>query len=84
MSIGGEYRLEEIGPRQWRRFAADARLDEAGLTERIVEMAIALPDLASDEVRRARATGLDHAVLDRMTDVLAERARRCARLMGGT
>jgi hypothetical protein len=84
MSIGREYLLEQIGPRQWRRLATEARLDEAALVERIIEMAVALPDLASDEVRRARATGLDHAVLDRMTDVLATRARRCAHLMGKT
>jgi serine/threonine-protein kinase HipA len=84
MSVGGEYRLEQIGPRHWRRFAAEARLDAAALMGRIAEMAAALPDLLSDEVRRARATGLGHTVLDRMMDVLAVRARLCAGPVGGT
>jgi serine/threonine-protein kinase HipA len=84
MSIGGDYRLVLIGPHQWSRLAADAKLDEAALTARIIEMAATLPDLVSDEVRRAREAGLNHPVLQRMTDVLAERARGCGRVFGAS
>lgn len=82
MNVGGEYRLARIGPLHWSRLAAEARLDEAALIDRIVEMSASLPDLLSDEARRARATGLDHPVLARMTDVLAARAMVCRRLFG--
>lgn len=82
MSIGGEYRLQRIGPQHWRRLAADARLDQQAMVQRILEMAMALPELLSDEVRRARALGLHHAVLDAMLDVLSRHAQSCARLVG--
>jgi serine/threonine-protein kinase HipA len=81
MSIGGEYRLERIGPAAWKKLAVAARLDEGVLLRRISEMATTLPDLLSDEMRRARAVGLRHEVLDRMMGALTERARRCARLV---
>ena len=83
MSIGGEYRLERISLPQWRQLATTCRLDEAALIARIGEMAAALPDLLSDEVRRARAVGLDHPVLDRMTEVLTARAQKIERLVAG-
>lgn len=83
MSMGGEYRLERIGPRHWRKLAVDARLDEHALFQRISEMADALPDRLSDEIRRARAAGLNHKVLDRMMQVLTDRARSCSRLVAG-
>jgi len=84
MSIGGEYRLDRIGPRQWRHFAAETRLNEAALIGRISEMAAALPDHLSGELRRAHAIGLRHPVLVRLRDALTERARLCARLIEGT
>jgi serine/threonine-protein kinase HipA len=84
MSIGGEYRLDRIGPRHWRRFAAETRLNEAALISRIDEMATALPDHLSDELRRAHAIGLRHPVLVRLRDALTERARLCARLIEGS
>lgn len=83
MSIGGEYRLERIFMPQWRRLAADCRLDADTLVARIGEMAGALPDLLSDEVRRARSTGLNHPVIGRMMEVLTARAHRCQRLALG-
>ena len=83
MSIGGEYRLERISLPQWRRLATTCRLDGDALIVRIAEMAAALPDLLSDEVRRARAIGLNHPVLDRMTEVLTARARRIEPLAAG-
>lgn len=59
------------------------RLDEAALIARIGEMAAALPDLLSDEVRRARGVGLNHPVLDRLTDVLTARAQTIEHLVAG-
>ena len=63
--------------------AAACRLDEATLIARIGEMAAALPDLLSDEVRRAQATGLDHPVLGRMMEVLTARAQTIEHLVAG-
>ena len=83
MSIGGEYRLERISLPQWRRLAAACRLNEAALIARIGVMAASLPDLLSDEVRRARAVGLNHPVLDRMMEVLTARAQTIEHLVAG-
>ena len=83
MSIGGEYRLAQIGLPQWRKFAATCRLNEAALVARIGEMAAALPDLLADEIRRARTIGLNHPVLDRMATVLTARAQTIERLVTG-
>ena len=83
MSIGCEYRLALIGLPQWRQFAATCRLNEADLIARIGELAAALPDLLADEIRRARAIGLNHPVLDRMATVLTARAQKIERAVTG-
>jgi hypothetical protein len=59
------------------------RLDEAVFMERIGETSAALPDLLSDEVRRARAVGLKHPVLDRLATVLTARAQTIEHLVTG-
>ncbi len=77
--IGGEYLLEEIGPRQWARFAAEARLPEREVLDACREMATALPGKLLDVAGRAREDGLDHPVVGRLLGVLSERAVRCGR-----
>ena len=81
MSIGSEYRLARIGRPQWQKLAATCRMDDAALISRIAEMAATLPDLLSDEIRRARAVGLVHPVLDRMMEALTARAQTIERLV---
>ncbi|MGE0751652.1 MAG: type II toxin-antitoxin system HipA family toxin [Variibacter sp.] len=78
MKIGGEYRMRDIGPRQWRKLATDLRLDEDELVERIGEFARTLPDALSDICRAAEADGLDHPLIERLSVAVTDRAKRCA------
>jgi serine/threonine-protein kinase HipA len=78
MKIGGEYRMRDIGPRQWRKLAAEVRLDGDELMQRIGEFARTLPDALSDICRAAEADGLDHPLIERLSVAVNDRAKRCA------
>ena len=79
MKIGGEYRIRDIGPRQWRKLAKDLRLDADVLMTRIRELARALPDALADVCRAAEADGLDHPLVARLAGKLRERAQSSAK-----
>jgi serine/threonine-protein kinase HipA len=81
MKIGGEYRLYDIGIRQWEKFARDVGADASGLIERLRQLAIRLPDEASAVHRRARKSGLENPTIERLVATLTERARSCAELL---
>jgi len=78
MKIGGEYRMRDIGPRQWRKLATDLRMDADALVQRIHEFARSLPDALSDIGTKAKADGLDHPLIERLSAALTERAKRSA------
>lgn len=78
MKIGGEYRMRDIGPRQWRKLAIDLRLDGDALLQRIQEFARTLPDALADICVTAKAEGLDHPLIERLAAALTERAKRSA------
>ena len=46
MSVGGSFRIGELSADHWRRFAQDARQDEAAVLDRVAEMAALVPDAA--------------------------------------
>ena len=81
MKIGGEYRLRNIRLRHWKRFAADLRLDEAWLMERIRTMAASLPDHTTSIRNELEADGLSHITMTRLAQRLKARAASCMRLM---
>lgn len=81
MKIGGEYRLRDIGPRQWRQLAVDLKLDRDTLVDRIRDLACAIPDRLADLHRAIEQEGLDHPLIHRLSDVLIERAGRCLRII---
>jgi serine/threonine-protein kinase HipA len=83
MKIGGEYRMRDIGPRQWRKLAAELRLEEDELVERIGGFARMLPDALSDIARAAEADGLDHPLIERLSAAVTDRAKRCAQSIDG-
>lgn len=78
MKIGGEYRMRDIGPRQWRKLATDLRLDEDELVQRVSEFARTLPYALSDIRRTAEADGLDHPLIERLSVAVTDRAKRSA------
>ncbi|MGH7152313.1 MAG: hypothetical protein ACREF3_00170 [Acetobacteraceae bacterium] len=78
MKIGGEYRMRDIGPRQWRKLAKDLHLDAEVLMQRIRDFAREIPDALADIRRAAETDGLDHPLIERLLRMVTERAQRCA------
>ena len=77
MKVGGNYRLRDVGPRQWRKLASELRLDADALVQRVRDMAAMLPDHLSAIRQTAEEEGLDHPLIARLSDALSERARHC-------
>jgi serine/threonine-protein kinase HipA len=77
MKIGGEYRLYDIGPRQWGKFSREIRYDADKLFDGLREMAKQLPDALIDAISEARREGLEHGIIDRLANRLTERAKGC-------
>ncbi len=80
MKVGGEYRIRDINLPQWRKLAAEIRIDADVLVGRIHTMAAELPDRLADEIRRLTATGITHPVIETLGRVLPERAAQAAGL----
>jgi serine/threonine-protein kinase HipA len=84
MKIGGEYKVSQIGLRQWQKFAREVRADVDQLVEVLIFMAKQLPDEVAAARARAQEEGLNHALVERLATQLIDRARECQRLLGGT
>ncbi len=82
MNVGGQYKLSQIGLRQWQKFAREARIDADKLIETLIAMSKQLPDEANAAQARAREEGLAKAIVERLVTQLIERAGGCARLLG--
>lgn len=80
MRVGDQYRIRDIGLSQWRKLAADVRVDEDALIGRVHAMAAELPDRLADEVRNLRDAGLSHTVVATLANILPKRATRIARM----
>ena len=63
MKVGGEYRLRNIGSRNWLKFAVDLRLDGARLSKRIKDVAISLSDHATAVEKELEAEGPAHVII---------------------
>jgi serine/threonine-protein kinase HipA len=82
MKIGSEYKLSQIGLRQWQKFARETRVDVDELVELLEYMAKQLPDEVNAARARAREEGLDEAIVERLATQLIKRAGECGRLLG--
>jgi serine/threonine-protein kinase HipA len=82
MKVGGEYKLNQIGLRQWQKFAREARVDADRLIETLIAMSKQLPDEANAVQALAREEGLAEAIVERLVTQLIKRARDCGRLLG--
>jgi len=81
MTIGGEYKLSNIGLRQWQKFAREARVDIDELIEKLTSAADKIPDEMNAIKERARGEGLDESALERLTTHVIARANACRRLL---
>ena len=82
MKLGGEYRLRNIGLREWRRLAEDVRTDAGALIARVQAMAAGLPDLIATVQKEIAAAGLNHPILRKLAQRLTTRAKHCLTILG--
>ena len=76
MKIGGEYRMRDIRPRQWRKLAKNLRLDSDNLLVRILDFARRTPDVIADLGGVVEHDGLHQPLIERLMSRVTERARR--------
>ncbi|QOZ66550.1 type II toxin-antitoxin system HipA family toxin [Bradyrhizobium arachidis] len=84
MKVGGEYKLDQIGLRQWQKFSRETRADADVVTATLISMAGQIPDLVNDTRARAQKEGLENAVIERLAAALTKRAQDCERVLKGT
>jgi serine/threonine-protein kinase HipA len=81
MKIGGEYHLNQIGPRQWLKFAQSIRVDGETLLARLDEMAGKIPDGLSDAKKKVAKEGLKNKIIDRLVAQVTARANSCLKAL---
>jgi serine/threonine-protein kinase HipA len=77
MRVGGEYRVEAISGRHWRRLADAVGLDPNALIDRIRELANRTPDALTAAVSTPPVRSLGSELPARLLDRIAIRARWC-------
>jgi serine/threonine-protein kinase HipA len=77
MRIGGEYGLEAIKGRHWRRFAEVNRLDPEETVTRIADLAARTPDAFATAVEAPAVKVLTSELPARLLDRVSARAQRC-------
>lgn len=77
MKIGGEYRISEIRTAEWRKLAAELRVDADRLLVRARTMALEVSPRFDAVREQLRSEGLTHRVLDELGSAIAKRAREC-------
>ena len=77
MKIGGVYRLRNIAIANWKKLAAEVRIDSDQLISRIAELVESLPDHASTIKKRVESEGLSHTMIAKLTHQLQSRAKQC-------
>lgn len=81
MKIAGEYRLRDIGPRQWRKLAAEVRLDPDVLVQRVRDLTAELAGNIAGVRDRLADEGIAHPTATRLADALTTRAAFCRKIM---
>jgi serine/threonine-protein kinase HipA len=77
MRIGGEYGMERIGGRQWRRFATANKLDPDGLVVRLRDLVDRAPSAVAASVQTDAIRKLDSGLPQRLADRVAQRLAWC-------
>ena len=84
MRIGGEYRIEAVAGRHWRRFADANALQPDQVIERVLQLARRLPEAFAAAAGAEAVKALDSELPARLVDRVAARALRCAVALGGS
>jgi len=83
MKLGGEYRPQNIGLRQWQKLAKELRLDPGDVIRQVAVMAEAIPDHVVKVGKNLKKEGLAHPILPRLEKALTARAAQCRKLFPG-
>jgi serine/threonine-protein kinase HipA len=81
MKIGGDYQLNPHRNR-WPDAANDLGLSSVEVVDRARELATRAPDAFADATKEPDVVTLGSELPGRLTDLVAERSARCARLLG--
>jgi serine/threonine-protein kinase HipA len=81
MKIGKEYHMNPYRNR-WPAAAADLGLDAGQVVSRVNELAALAPDAFADAGKASDVAELGSKLPARLTDLVADRAERCAQLCG--
>jgi serine/threonine-protein kinase HipA len=81
MKLGGTYRLRDIGIHQWRKLAAELRVNKEQLISRVQDLAAAMPTQISLVEEQTKTGGLLHPLISRLSEKLRERATHCQGLL---
>lgn len=77
MKIGGKYKLQAIGAREWEKQAAELKIDFEALRARLLHLAEMLPDAAAIVGATMRGEGIQHEVIGTLSEALSIRAQAC-------
>lgn len=83
MKIGKRASLDEMDPRGWELFAAEAGLGLPLVRRRVAETAAAVESEAREAAGSLEDEGLDSAAMSKLAQSIAGRAIRCARTVAG-
>jgi serine/threonine-protein kinase HipA len=83
MKIGKEYQMNPYRNR-WPSAAVDLGLDADQVVSRVFELAARAPDAFADAAKVAEAVSVESDLPARLTDLVADRTSRCARLCENT
>jgi serine/threonine-protein kinase HipA len=81
MRIGGEYRIERISGRHWRRFATENGLDPDATVARIDELAARTPASLAKSAQAAAVQALGSDLPTRLIEQVAARVPRCRKAL---
>jgi serine/threonine-protein kinase HipA len=81
MKLGGEYRLNDIGLRQWQKLAKEVRRDPDSVIARVGALADMVSERVPDVAQQLAGEGLKHSILARLSKGLTERAAHCKKLL---
>jgi serine/threonine-protein kinase HipA len=81
MKIGGEYRLHDIGLRQWQKLAKEVRRDADSVIARVGALADLVSARIPEVIQQLAGEGLKHPILARLSKGLTERAAHCQKFL---
>lgn len=84
MKIGKRATLAELDAKGWAAFATDAGLGLPLVRRRVAEMSKGVHDKATGVAAELSRPGLDRTAIEKVADMVRDRAERCALTFAGT